>query len=546
MDTATFDVQVRTIECQNCGAPVATSIEGGQVVCEYCGTLNLVATRRASEQAGTEWSTTDEVARLSRLKAQVEAPLSGHAYDLHRPPLGWETADTATPEGLDRANQAWRQARGDPPPSTPEEQRKLCWLAMKLADGYRDSKQALQARAVLETVLEMLQDSGHRHLIRCRLATEAIDQGDLSSGEGWLAECNAHPEVLELDSVHRHARALLYARQGDTARLLSVVGMREGDVPVNAEYRRPIAMLRIHGLEMAEHPERAGDALVSELALDGNGKMAAVAETDREFFDQVWKGKLNTAMEVHGGLSAGFEAFGHEGVLGDLDRWQLAPRTRQRYLDRLLGAQLQDLENQRKRLNPHLLEAAGGTLLWLPILALLLMLPVMMTRCSCDADPLQGAYGYPLCPEVCDGCRGPARVVTEWTQTGPGESSSNGPQFFCHSDDHDLDQMTDSQIEDDSHLLEAYELSGLAGFGASYLTLLGLTLALWPFLTVYSWFTDRKKLQVANQNVEYAARQLGRDPPARPSQRWRLPWAMLYCLVPVGIASVLVLIGMLL
>ena len=39
-----------------------------------------------------------------------------------------------------------------------EEQRKLCWLTVSLADGYRRLGQPLKSRAVLEPALEMPDD----------------------------------------------------------------------------------------------------------------------------------------------------------------------------------------------------------------------------------------------------------------------------------------------------------------------------------------------------------------------------------------------------
>ena len=36
-----FSYDVRILACQNCGAPINASLEGGQTSCEYCGAVNL-------------------------------------------------------------------------------------------------------------------------------------------------------------------------------------------------------------------------------------------------------------------------------------------------------------------------------------------------------------------------------------------------------------------------------------------------------------------------------------------------------------------------
>ena len=82
MTTASFDIHIRTLECKRCGAPVATDQRGGEITCRYCGTVNVLPTRRAAAGAGVVRSLADEVARLSRLQAQLVNPISAHAYDM--------------------------------------------------------------------------------------------------------------------------------------------------------------------------------------------------------------------------------------------------------------------------------------------------------------------------------------------------------------------------------------------------------------------------------------------------------------------------------
>ena len=103
MNTTSFDIHVRTLECKRCGAPVATDQRGGEITCRYCGVVNVLSTRQAAAGAGVVRSLADEVARLSRLKAQLVNPISAHAYDLSLPPMGWKKGEVYQPAGMERA-----------------------------------------------------------------------------------------------------------------------------------------------------------------------------------------------------------------------------------------------------------------------------------------------------------------------------------------------------------------------------------------------------------------------------------------------------------
>lgn len=498
-----FDVHVRTIECSVCGAPVATEIQGGQVECEYCNSVNIVTNRKRASRAGEKPSMADEVARLARLKAQVENPLTGHAYDMERPPLGWSVGEVLNPAGRERANQEWSRARAGGTPDTPEEQRKLCWLAMCLADAQRAAREPLKARAVLETALGILGDEGHRHLIRCRLATEAIEEGDHASAQGWLEECDPAPEVLELDSAYRLALALLRVRQGNAAAALSVVGMQNGDVPLDEPVLRSTTLMRVHALELSRYESQAEEE-----------------------------------------LSRAIERFGQKDVLPYLDAWGLAPQTRHRAQQAALRSKLSALVSERLSLKSGFLSAASSTLVRLPLWALILLIPIAATRCVADADPLFGVYGHVLCPEVCDDCRGPARVVTVWTG-GNGSYSSNGAQYFCPANTNNIDDMTDEQLEFSSHLLTHWELSWIAAVGASFLIVLVLLLPFAPFLIVRRKLGDGGRAAELDQGIAAIAQQLREPPPPRPPQPLGgLAWALFVFGGSIAAALLAIVIGL--
>lgn len=503
MTTTSFDIHIRTLECKRCGAPVATDQRGGEITCRYCGTVNVLPTRQVAAGAGVVRSLADEVARLSRLQAQLVNPISAHAYDLDQLPMGWRAGEVKTPAGMERASNEWRTARANPSPIA-EEQRKLCWLSLALADGYRRAKEPLKARAVLETALETLADDGHRQLVRCRLAVGAIEEGDLDSAAGWLAECDPYPEVLELDSAYREAQARLHTARGDGPALLNVVGPRVTDIPIAPEHQRSVALLRVHGLELAGH----------------------AAEADAE---------LMRAGGDHGVVP----------LVEALRAGNLAPQVCERSGRRWLENKLSSLTGQRDMLPTNFIDALLPSLTFLPVIAALLLVPIAVVRCEADADPLLGVYGHALCPKVCDGCYGPVRVSTDWTNTGAGEWSSDGADYYCLSDKNEIAEFSDEQLEDARMSLEAYRMNALAAAGASYLILLALLLLLAPLQGVKRLWSSRAPIAELTAEIEDVAGQLRvPPPPLRPPHYETLRAGLAVLVAAVGGGAVLVVLGM--
>src|SRR5262249_21786680 len=152
--------------------------------------------------------------------------------------------------------------------------------ALKLADADRQADQPQKARAALETALDLLSDPGHRQLVRCRLAAEALAEGDLASAAGWLEGGDPAPDVIEIDSAIREVGARVKTAQGDFAGVLSLAGQRAGNVPVHAMFRESIARCRIHALESLGHLDEARREL--DDARQEHGSDAFLAALARE------------------------------------------------------------------------------------------------------------------------------------------------------------------------------------------------------------------------------------------------------------------------
>jgi hypothetical protein len=500
--TTIFDIAIRMLECQACGAPIAAPIGGGQVSCEYCRAVNSISVRRADAPSAPA-SMTSEVARLGRLKAQLDHPIGGHAYSLDRPPLGWGDG----PPTVERLEGAWQRAKLAPGAS-PEEQRTLFWLAMKLADARQTRGQQREARATLETALDRLSDGGHRHLIRCHLSADALSQRDLEAADGWLRECDAAPEVLELDTAYRVALAWLRLMQGDASAVLAVVGTRDGDIPIHPAHASTMGRVRVHALEMLGHAREADAELEVLAARHGENEMLSALATEK-----------------------------------------LAPRARARREEARANAARQQGEQQLMVLSSELGSISStwshmfeGVFV-LPVLALLLMIPVAASRCTADFDPLMGVHGHVICPRACDGCRGPMRTVTVWRSTGPGESSSNGAQYFCLSDENGIDKMSDGELESNIWQLGQWEIF-LAPHGGTFLILLLAAIPLAMFYAFNSARQDAKKRAKLIAQIDSLAARL-RLPPPRPPPKPLGSWALTavgFLLATIAFAVFLVLV----
>ena len=473
MATTVFDIGVRTLECKQCGAPIAAPGGGGHIQCTYCSATNVVTTRSSDGQGRSPLSTSAEIARLSRLNAQLVHPLGGHPYDMQRPPIGWSASAAATPQGLQRMTREWGMMKTAAASRlSPEEQRHLAWLSLHLAEAYHREHKTLQERAVLETALDLLNDPGHRHLVRCRLAKEAVRVEDWVSAEGWLSECDPAPEVVELDTAYRDALVHLRHGQKNWSAVLSVIGAQPGDIPIHPTSAWSLALLRVHALD-ALGQQQAADAQLTTL----------------------WQ---RTTID---------------GVLQTLEEQRLAPGAASR-LRQVLHAKIRNEISSlahRSASLPTGLRSIAGPLAVVPFFAALLWLMVTIPRCNCDVDPMLGAPGYVLCPRKCAECDGPWRIYTPWSHSG-GESSTNGARYFCYPRSSGVDRMSREEWSSKWHEYQPYELDW-APAGVTFLILLGVALPIVPIGAVRIHLGARRRRKELEAKLASLAQSVGDEPP---------------------------------
>jgi DNA-directed RNA polymerase subunit RPC12/RpoP len=234
MPETVYDYQVKTVECTKCGAPVTAAIAGGQATCEYCGASMTVAARVREERPVTR---IDEEARLAGLAAQARAYKSGTALIREPEGLAQFTKMLSDPAARTAAEEAYRQEwektrrRLVSDSDNLDAAEHLFRLAIALANHYTGTGDDPRARATLETALDLLLDSNHRDIVRCRLARAALKLGDVEAGRAWLEDVNPRSVLLEVDTEYRLARAMLDLADKDYSAILKVLGRLPGKIP---------------------------------------------------------------------------------------------------------------------------------------------------------------------------------------------------------------------------------------------------------------------------------------------------------------------------
>lgn len=241
---------LRLLLCINCGAPVEAMPQGGRFPCSYCGAFLELAPRVEDLAAFRSPETTAPAApidRRARLLAQ-QGSRSRHAF----PPPGLRGAmlNSHRTSDLEAARARWIEAvrEMDARPSEEAETR-LFWLTMMLRTKHILAGDFSRARAGDETAAERMRDPIFRSLLRISLAARSLDGGDLASAEAWLAPLEPESEVLAVHSAYTLARARIALVRGQWERVLTLLGRRAAEVPIELGSDATACMMRATALE---------------------------------------------------------------------------------------------------------------------------------------------------------------------------------------------------------------------------------------------------------------------------------------------------------
>lgn len=253
-----FDLSIRVLTCDNCGAPLEVPTSGGEVSCRYCRAVVLVTARPVIPEAETRDTTSDESARLGRLRAQAGQPIQPPAR-VAKLCTGLVLRESELALALSLFLEARRQAtRGD----APEAERELYYLAILLSNYYQSQNDYLRLRAFLESALEAARTAPTRQMLCATLARTAARLGELDAARDWLEKCDPRSEDLLADSDYRASRAFLSILRGDFADVIATLGEKGDDIPISTDSDAVCALYRAHALEMSRSPEAGAAELV--------------------------------------------------------------------------------------------------------------------------------------------------------------------------------------------------------------------------------------------------------------------------------------------
>jgi DNA-directed RNA polymerase subunit RPC12/RpoP len=277
MASTPYSLQIRSVECERCGAPLAGLPSGGQVTCSYCRSTLLIAGRVTERRQETR---IDEPSRLAGLRAQLSA-LEEQA--IIRTPAGLEhfagmlNNPATRAAGLEGVRQGWEKTRAvvmANPGANPAAEEHLFRLAIFIAERYREVEDHVRARAMLETALGLLADQDLRDMLRCRLARAAALMGDRVAALGWLSDVNPRPIHLEPDIEYRTARALAAHLEGQPQSVLNLIGRQAGELPLPGSLL--LSCVRAHALA-AVGDTAAACSVIADASL-ASGKQGARAQ----------------------------------------------------------------------------------------------------------------------------------------------------------------------------------------------------------------------------------------------------------------------------
>jgi hypothetical protein len=360
------------------------------------------------------------------------------------------------PEHVETARQLWRDLRTQVGVGAPfATSERLFHLTLLLAP-HLDPR---ERRAFLETAIEILEDAGHRQVLRGALARGAVLAGDLEAANAWLAPVNPRSTDLAMDTAYRYAAAMLATARGDDARVTELLGWSHTDVPLADAEEVGCAILRANVLERQGRTKEAADELTHVLTEHG-------------------KAALRYELAVMAPLSPASGSSQH--VLAHHD-----------------AHEREQIQNGIDQMKKQLAVVDAPT--WAPsnligaiflgfVLSLILTIPW-----SCgvvpgaDIDPWLGAHAKAFCPVVCDGCTGPYSYLQYHTSGTSGESDHfcvycNDPGGLVMSKHGNWSELINSQ-----EAFDQYELPG-GGF-----TLWLTSLPCWTPVGIFLWLLYRLK-----------------------------------------------------
>jgi hypothetical protein len=423
-----FSHDLRILTCVRCGAPIEAQVAGGSFSCGFCGAENRLARRDESADLSAAEAamatTVSEAERHARLREQDSRPLALPA-DIDALTRGGSLAS----DRVEVATELWRNLRTQVGAGAPfATSERLFHLTLLLAPHL----DARKRRAFLETAIEILEDAGHRQVLRGALARGAILAGDLDAAVSWLAPVNPRATDLAMDTAYRYAAAMLATARGDQGRVTELLGWSQTDVPLADADEVGCAILRANVLEQ----QGRVDAAAAELhaVLEAHGKAALR-------YELAMMARLSPAKGSAAQVLAQHDALERQQIKAGIDEQKKhleALETPAWHPSNVLGALFLGCVIALPLAGPWSCAAVPGA----------------------DLDPWLGPHAKLFCPSICDGCTGPYTYLSYHTSGSGGDSDTLN--VYCNDPNGVVASMHGNWMELINHQQEnaVFELPG--------------------------------------------------------------------------------------
>ena len=246
-----FSHELRILSCKNCMAPFEVAIEGGLIKCDYCGATSQLSRRDEGEVDGSHADLSESMSQSERYAILAKQDIPGA---VHPSIYGLLVDGQLASANIPTAKKNWGQAhnmRFDS--ANPQDLEGYFQLTVLLAPYMEERAR----RAMLESALEDLSESSHRHILRCMLAREAARLGELSASDAWLNTVDKHSTNLPMHTAYVFAAATLASAREDYERVTQLLGRGATDVPLGDRDEIACSILRVDALDCLGFEEEA-------------------------------------------------------------------------------------------------------------------------------------------------------------------------------------------------------------------------------------------------------------------------------------------------
>jgi len=254
--TAYRSTDQRLYVCLACGSPERAPVEGGQVSCSRCQTVNLLPSRSAVLSNSPTAQMPDDPARLQHLRAQDGRPRPVP------PTLQAVLGGTSLEQGREEEALAiWQSLRARSCQGDAAASEDMTVLTLMMAQSPTVGQTPQLGEALCESAYDAAVLPRHKQELLGRLARRASGHGDRAAAHRYLSWMVTGAPDLESDSELRVSMAALATLDRDGQRVLSLLGARKDVVPIADSMDALASVFRANAHELLGDPAMAVQTL---------------------------------------------------------------------------------------------------------------------------------------------------------------------------------------------------------------------------------------------------------------------------------------------